>query len=42
MSYNDNADLNDIWITESDIYTLQKIWGEEKDPEKLEKAVNHD
>ena len=31
MSYNDNADLNDIWFTESDIYTLQKIWGEEKE-----------
>ena len=29
MSYNDNADLKDIWFTEADIYTLQKIWGEE-------------
>ncbi|MAN49312.1 MAG: hypothetical protein CMD04_00620, partial [Flavobacteriales bacterium] len=29
MSYNDNQGLKDIWFTESDIHTLQRIWGKE-------------
>ena len=33
MSYNDNADLQDIWFSQADIYTLQKIWGKENDHE---------
>ncbi|WP_269615700.1 hypothetical protein [Prochlorococcus marinus] len=31
MSYNDSSDLNEIWFSEADIYTLQRIWGEENE-----------
>ena len=30
MSYNQTQSLQDIWFSEADIYTLQRIWGEEQ------------
>ena len=31
MSYNDNPSLEDIWFSDADIYTLQRIYGLEED-----------